>query len=120
MSYDGHRLDFVTGLPEKDGIQFWSASSKEALHLHMLTLALEGNERALLFMHAANCTQNSVEYCKRTIDRSKIEEQIIHILTTKIHKYEIFNQKYPGVRKFSQKKILMILVWWSPSMDFCR
>src|SRR5690606_14156603 len=30
MTYDGRRLDFDTGLPSN--LQFWSASSKEALH----------------------------------------------------------------------------------------
>jgi len=93
MTYDGRRLDFDTGLPAN--LQFWTASSKEALHIHMISLALEGNERALLFFHSANCNFD-LEYCKRTLNRVQVEEELLNILSKKMDSYEKFNKEYPG------------------------
>jgi hypothetical protein len=87
LTYDGCPLDETTGL-KTDGLHTFSASSKESLHLNILTLALNKNALALKWAYPnATSTEMAVQ-------------RIIRILSNKIKSYEDFNSKYPGFGGF--------------------
>ncbi|KAJ6234033.1 hypothetical protein M0813_00667 [Anaeramoeba flamelloides] len=72
ITYDGINLNAITGEIEKSSLHFWSAASKECLHISILIQLLQ---------------EGSELYPKK---------EIITIMERKIASYEEFNQKYPG------------------------
>ncbi len=81
MTYDGHGIDRAT-LELAGGPRFWSTSSKESLHIALLTKALLGDSMAQTLI-AANSGQDPMVVAKR-------------VLQTKITAYEEFNRNYPA------------------------
>ena len=85
LTYDGILIDPKTGqlmgLPRA-----WSAASKEALQVQMLSMAIAGNENARLFLAPEN--------------PEAAEQLALDILTKKITAYERFNDQYPGFGGF--------------------
>jgi hypothetical protein len=53
FTYDGHMLNYTSGTLLAGGLHNFSAPSKESLHLALLTLALDGNPFATIFVTAA-------------------------------------------------------------------
>ncbi len=49
QTYDGHPIDYTTGKVAGQPHLF-SAASKESIHVALLALALDGNDRALTFV----------------------------------------------------------------------
>lgn len=95
MTYDGRRLDFKTGEPAD--LHFWSASSKEALHVNLLTLALEGNMQARIFFHSSTCQKNETyQQCLGKYSWEKTKDLVLDTLNRKIESYEKFNKERPG------------------------
>jgi hypothetical protein len=95
MSYDGRRIDFETGAPKE--LHYWTASSKEALHLNMLTLALNGKEEARLFFHSSTCPpEESIERCVAKYNWPATRNLIFNVLQKKIMTYFKFVKEYPG------------------------
>jgi hypothetical protein len=79
-SYDGHPLDYQTGGLYGEPHLF-SAPSKESIHVGLLALAVDGNDKALIFAGGM--------------------EGALKILETKINGYEQFNATYPGFGCFT-------------------
>lgn len=95
MTYDGRRLDFKTGDPSE--LHFWSASSKEALHLNVITLALEGNQQARYFFHSSTCQKNETfQQCIDKYSWESTKNYILDVLKRKMDSYEKFNRERPG------------------------
>ena len=95
MTYDGRRIDFESGEPQE--LHYWTASSKEALHLNMLTLALNGNENARLFFFSSICnSEDSFEKCIAKYSWSQTRDLIYEILEKKIKTYMKFVMENPG------------------------
>jgi hypothetical protein len=90
MTYDGHKLEIKTGSLLKDGLHFWSASSKEALHLKMLAKALDNDKNAQIFFHSSLCKENDFDVCMKTFDRSKVLSSVFDILHRKMNSYVNF------------------------------
>lgn len=82
ITYDGHKIDYETGDLRENLIQFWTAASKEALHVNMLSLYLLDDVYARQFF--ANTTQANV----------------VDILERKINSYNDFHRRYPGFGGF--------------------
>ncbi|MBI4372266.1 MAG: DUF89 family protein, partial [Candidatus Omnitrophica bacterium] len=85
LTYDGHSIDFKTG-ELIGGPRNWSASSKESLHVIMLTLAIAGDARAQKFVNPDHPEEGAVT--------------AVQILEHKITSYEKFNREYPGFGGF--------------------
>ena len=81
ITYDGHKIDYTTG-DLHDNLQYWTAASKEAIHVNLLSLYLMDNVYARQFFH--NATQ----------------DRIVDILQKKIHSYNDFHRRYPGFGGF--------------------
>lgn len=85
-TFDGHDLNYTTG-GLAPPLHYWSAPSKEAIHVGILALALAGNERAELFLNSS-----SVDGDGRRL--------AIDLLTKKINTYYKWNATYPGFGGF--------------------
>ncbi|CAF1493217.1 unnamed protein product, partial [Adineta steineri] len=81
ITYDGHKIDYTTG-DLHENLQYWTAASKEALHINMLALYFMDNIYAQQFF--GNASQNDV----------------IQILERKIESYNDFHRRYPGFGGF--------------------
>jgi len=81
LTFDGHGIDYVTGLLA-DPQHYWSAPSKESIHLMLLAQAIEGNPYAQIFVSPENASQ--------------AVEVAMQLLTNKMNSYEAWNAKYPG------------------------
>ncbi|CAF0765002.1 unnamed protein product [Adineta steineri] len=81
ITYDGHKIDYTTG-DLHENLQYWTAASKEALHVNMLALYFMDNIYAQQFF--GNASQND----------------IIQILERKIESYNDFHRRYPGFGGF--------------------
>ena len=81
VTYDGHKIDYTTG-DLHENLQFWTAASKEAIHINMLSLYLMDNVYAQQFFHNAS------------------QEAIVQILERKIDSYNDFHRRYPGFGGF--------------------
>jgi len=88
LTYDGHGLNYTTGELGQGLLHYWSAASKESIHLMMLAKALQGNTKALRFI-CNNCTStdDSLQYT-------------LQIITNKITSYENWNTNFPGFGGF--------------------
>lgn len=82
ITYDGYKIDYETGDIKEDLIQYWTASSKEALHVNMLSLYLLDDIYAKQFF--GNTSQNNV----------------VDVLERKIASYNDFHRRYPGFGGF--------------------
>jgi len=81
LTFDGHGIDYTTG-GLADPLHYWSAPSKESIHLMLLAQALEGNDYAQIFVSP----QNS----------SNAPAVALDLLTRKMNSYEKWNANYPG------------------------
>jgi hypothetical protein len=82
LSYDGHGIDYNSG-EKHEPLHGFSASSKESIHINLLTLAVEGNKNALLFFNAT-ATKDAKLF--GTTDPYKVA---LLILERKINSYEV-------------------------------
>lgn len=95
MTYDGRRINYDTGA--LDALHFWTASSKESLHLNMIAMALNGNRRARIFFHSSSCPSSmSYTQCMDRFAWQTTKQTIFNILTNKIRSYNAFNARTPG------------------------
>lgn len=86
LTYDGFNL--LSRSPRD-----WSAASKEALHLSLLALALQGNnDYAELFVAGTDT------------DSRQIRAMALDLLRKKLNAYEEFDRRFPGYGGF--------LPWW--------
>ncbi|MFC2140638.1 hypothetical protein ACFLQ1_02835, partial [Candidatus Auribacterota bacterium] len=85
LTYDGYAIDPQTG-GLKGAARNWSASSKESLHISILSLAVSKDERASLFISPN--------------DPSSAPKKALTLLEKKIKSYEKFNKEYPGYGGF--------------------
>uniref|UniRef100_A0A914VFS2 GPI anchored protein n=1 Tax=Plectus sambesii TaxID=2011161 RepID=A0A914VFS2_9BILA len=92
LTYDGTSIDYTTGLPHPGGLHEFSAASKEAVHVSLLALAIEGKSK-----YAVNFFQSSMQAVHWN---GTVQEYVIDQLTRKIGSYEQFNQQYPGFGGF--------------------
>ena len=84
LTFDGFPLDPFTG--ELSGFaRSWSSPTKEALHLHILSLGLSGNTLARHFLKSTT---------------SNLNETIIYLLEKKLIAYTEFEHSYPGFGGF--------------------
>ena len=81
VTYDGHKIDYTTG-DLHENLQYWTAASKEAIHVNMLSLYLMDNVYAQQFFR--NASQDEIE----------------QILERKIDSYNDFHRRYPGFGGF--------------------
>ncbi|CAF0990223.1 unnamed protein product [Rotaria sp. Silwood1] len=81
ITYDGHKIDYTTG-DLHENLQYWTAASKEALHVNMLSLYLMDDIYARQFF--GNTSQ----------------DDIVQILERKIASYNDFHRRYPGFGGF--------------------
>jgi hypothetical protein len=81
LSYDGSQIDLQTGGLVPSGLHFWSAASKESLHISIFAQFLKGNPRA-----------------QRVVPFSK--EEVLELLEKKITTYEGFFTRFPGYGGF--------------------
>eukprot|EP01028_Stygiella_incarcerata_P001319 TRINITY_DN1217_c0_g1_i3.p1 TRINITY_DN1217_c0_g1~~TRINITY_DN1217_c0_g1_i3.p1 ORF type:complete len:485 (+),score=127.43 TRINITY_DN1217_c0_g1_i3:97-1551(+) len=81
LSYDGSQIDMNTGELVASGLHFWSAASKESLHISIFAQFLKGNARA-----------------QRVVPFSK--EEVLELLGKKITTYEEFFHRFPGYGGF--------------------
>ena len=88
VTYDGHGIDYYTGLPLEGYLHYWSAASKESVHLMMLAKALQKNEYALQFV-CNDCGNSTAQY-----------NYALTLLERKITTYEQWNMNYPGCGGF--------------------
>lgn len=106
VTYDGHEIDYVTG-DLHEHLHFFTAASKEAIHVNMLSLYMMDNVYARQFFH--NATQ----------------DMIVEILERKIAAYNDFHRRYPGFAGFlpwlaSNGSQMNILAGWEsqvPALD---
>lgn len=82
ITYDGYKIDYETGDLREDLIQYWTASSKEALHVNMLSIYLLDDVYAKQFF--ANTSQ----------------DKVVDVLERKIESYNDFHRRYPGFGGF--------------------
>jgi hypothetical protein len=82
LSYDGHGISYETG-EKHEPLHAFSASSKESIHLNLLTLALEGDKNALLFFNATATKDQSL------FGTSNPLKVVLMILERKIASYEV-------------------------------
>lgn len=82
ITYDGYKIDYETGDIREDLIQYWTAASKEALHVNVLSLYLLDDIYARQFF--GNTSQNNV----------------LQVLEKKIASYNDFHRRYPGFGGF--------------------
>eukprot|EP01100_Stratorugosa_tubuloviscum_P003840 TRINITY_DN1933_c0_g1_i1.p1 TRINITY_DN1933_c0_g1~~TRINITY_DN1933_c0_g1_i1.p1 ORF type:complete len:572 (-),score=276.31 TRINITY_DN1933_c0_g1_i1:76-1743(-) len=88
MTYDGHGINYYTGQPEPGYLHYWTAASKESIHLMLLANAVVGNQNALNFV-CNNCTSQQEQL-----------DTAITLLENKMTTYLNFNKKYPGFGGF--------------------
>ena len=81
ITFDGHKIDYTTG-DLHENLQFWTAASKEALHVNMLSLYMMDNVYAKQFFGNAS------------------QDNVTTILKRKIASYENFHVRYPGFGGF--------------------
>lgn len=81
ITYDGHEIDYTTG-DLHDNLHYWTAASKEAIHINMLTLYLIDDIYARQFFRNAS------------------QDKIVEILQKKISAYNDFHKRYPGFGGF--------------------
>jgi len=81
ITYDGHKIDYTTG-DLHENLQYWTAASKEALHVNILSLYLMDNVYARQFFGNAS------------------QDAIVEILERKIASYNDFHRRYPGFGGF--------------------
>lgn len=81
ITYDGHKVDYSTG-DLHENLHFWTAASKEALHVNMLSLYMMDNIYARQFFRNAS------------------QDDIVDILKRKIDAYNDFHRRYPGFGGF--------------------
>ncbi|KAJ6636684.1 hypothetical protein Bhyg_15277 [Pseudolycoriella hygida] len=82
VTFDGHKIDYETGDLRKNLIQYWTASSKEALHVNMLSLYFLDDVYARQFFGNTS------------------EANVIDVLERKIASYNDFHRRYPGFGGF--------------------
>jgi hypothetical protein len=82
MTYDGYGINYTTGQLQPDTLHFWSAPSKESLHLMVIARAIWGNTNAQKFLSPSNLS-NGVPLA-------------LSILTRKLNSIDQWNSKYPG------------------------
>jgi hypothetical protein len=81
ITFDGHEIDYTTGdLHER--LHFFTAASKEAIHVNMLALYMMDNIYARQFFRNAS------------------QDDIVEILEKKIASYNDFHRRYPGFAGF--------------------
>ncbi|KAG2382056.1 hypothetical protein C9374_005848 [Naegleria lovaniensis] len=107
LTYDGHQIDHSTS-DIHDPLHEFSSPAKEALHLNMIALALDGNPTARLFFeHSQIIIEKLVnENGKRASTESLLpmklhltpntETYLLDLLERKFDSYETFDKKYPG------------------------
>jgi hypothetical protein len=83
LTFDGTGLNYSTGEPAAP-LHYWTAASKESIHMMMLARALEGNEYARIFVSPDDQTDSVV------VDR------VLTILERKVTTLEDWNDNYPG------------------------
>jgi hypothetical protein len=81
ITYDGHMIDYTTG-DLHENLHFWTAASKEAIHVNMLSLYMMDNVYARQFFGNAS------------------QDNIVEILEKKIASYNDFHRRYPGFGGF--------------------
>lgn len=81
ITYDGHMIDYITG-DLHEILHYWTAASKEAIHVNMLSLYMMDNIYARQFFNNAS------------------QENIVEILEKKIASYNDFHRRYPGFGGF--------------------
>ncbi len=133
LTYDGHGIDYDTGLPHLPAHSF-SAASKECIHLGLLALALTGNNSvASTFIKSsivhdderkfANFRRKAKQAATSSVfDDSPptspsaprkrfydVQSYVLDVLERKITSYEKWNKKYPGFGGY--------LPWYAVSDD---
>jgi len=91
FTYDGHGINYATGLPENGTLHYWSAPSKESIHLILLAQSIAGDKYARKFV----CNE-----CAGPEWMDDAFKKTITILTNKINSYEKFNNTFPGFGGF--------------------
>jgi hypothetical protein len=81
LTYDGTEIDYTQGTP-REPLHFWSAPSKESLHVALLALAIAGNKYAQIFVSPDNPSES--------------RHLAIDLLTKKISSLERWNLQFPG------------------------
>lgn len=87
ITYDGTGLDYATGQPASP-LHYWTAASKESIHLMMLAKALAGNSYARIFVHPNGHNPASTD------------KFILKLLETKMATLEAWVVEYPGFGGF--------------------
>lgn len=95
LTFDGHAINYTTG-ELANPQHFWSASSKESIHLGLLARALINNgiADALEFFHVPYPLDNNWNTGDKRLDT------VLAVLEAKITSYERFNQSFPGFGGF--------------------
>ena len=83
LTFDGIGLDERSGRPDIMKRHNFTAPSKESLHLSMLALAIQGNQRGLTFFGSPNSQQ-----------------PLLDILFRKLRTMSLFHSQYPGYGHF--------------------
>jgi hypothetical protein len=81
ITYDGHMIDYTTG-DLHENLHYWTAASKEAIHVNMLSLYMMDDIYARQFFGNAS------------------QDDIVQILEKKIAAYNDFHRRYPGFGGF--------------------
>lgn len=81
ITFDGHEIDYQTG-DLHEHLHFFTAASKEAIHVNMLSLYMMDDVYARQFFRNAS------------------QDEIVQILERKINSYNDFHRRYPGFGGF--------------------
>ncbi len=81
ITFDGHEIDYTTG-DLHEHLHFFTAASKEAIHVNMLALYMMDNVYARQFFRNAS------------------QDDVVDILEKKIASYNDFHRRYPGFAGF--------------------
>lgn len=85
LTYDGTEIDYTTGEPTSP-LHYWTAPSKESIHLMMLAKALDGNAFAQRFVDDGS--------------QRSVEEIVLGHLERKMNTFEKWNREFPGFGGF--------------------
>lgn len=99
MTHDGRPLDFKTGEANGDPHPF-SAASKESLHVALLSLAIDGNSLAKLFVESGLQSSPSLKKYYSNAQKDPVQAFICDILSKKLKSYGYFRFVLKGFGGF--------------------
>ncbi|EGD75802.1 hypothetical protein PTSG_07920 [Salpingoeca rosetta] len=87
MTFDGHLIDYASGKLYPGGLHNFSSGAKDAQHLSILALGLDGQPRALAYLNST---------LKQPVSIQDIQLHAMHLIDLKLTALEKWNASFPG------------------------